>query len=95
MPASISLTLSVYGCAQGKVGQDLAVAAHRQDRELNNDGQNGDILTRHGDFNQPPLDCSASLNRLTYGECDCGYPPWTACDRPPLLDCNTLADVRG
>ena len=65
----------VYARAQGKFGADLAVAAYRQDRELNNDGQNGDILTRHGDFNQPPLDCSAALNRLTYGECACVCAP--------------------
>ena len=59
-------------CAQGKVGPSLAVAAHRQDREINNEGQDGDVLTRHGDFSQPPLDCGASLNSLTYGN-------WIAC----------------
>ena len=53
---------------QGKLGADLVFLAHRQDRELNNDGQSGDVLTRHGDFGQPPLDCGAALNKLTFGQ---------------------------
>ena len=48
------------------MGDDLAVASQRHD--TNKINLSGDILLRHGDFTQPPIQCLASLNQLAFGE---------------------------
>ncbi len=65
VPTTLRPHLS-HSLLQGKVGAELAYISQRQDTGC--EGQKGDILMRHGDFRQDPVQCMATLNSLTYGE---------------------------
>lgn len=69
------LTHAHIAHAQGKTGESLQYISARKDRELAVDGQGRDVLMRHGDFRQPPVDTAASLYSLTYGSKQLGEPP--------------------
>ncbi|KAG2498585.1 hypothetical protein HYH03_003336 [Edaphochlamys debaryana] len=51
----------------GKTGEDLLEAAERHDRPL---GIKGELLTRHGRFDAPPVQCLGTTYQLTHGRAD-------------------------
>ncbi|PNW76729.1 hypothetical protein CHLRE_11g469000v5 [Chlamydomonas reinhardtii] len=54
--------------AEGKTGEYLVEASTRHD--LNQPGVKGELLTRHGRFDEPPVQCLGTTYQLTYGRAD-------------------------
>jgi hypothetical protein len=70
----IHASLLHHSSVQGKTGESLVAIAERKDRELGTAGQGRDVLMRHGDYLQPPIDTATSLYSLTYGAKQMGEP---------------------
>ncbi|GLI70435.1 hypothetical protein VaNZ11_015345 [Volvox africanus] len=61
-------TNSLLYTSAGKTGPDLMEACERHD--LNRVGVKGELLTRHGRFDQPPIQCLGTTYQMTHGRVD-------------------------